>query len=216
MTVIRKPHNMITAYWDDMLYFLNEAERSERIRTRYDMFYQHALDLVQEKSELKEIAPSLPTFERRGIRYAILSSFLFLEAFINSQYYRQMDFEQKRPKDLTRAQKKNLDVAVMKTAFEDKWSKWIIEFIDNDDLQIKNQQEFKDIDKLRSWRNELTHYKLHHLEKIHKEIETIENARESILIVISTINWYYKLLGEEPEDWMARDMEHFATLSKVK
>ncbi|MBS1687164.1 MAG: hypothetical protein JSS96_00450 [Bacteroidetes bacterium] len=205
---------MITAYWDDMLYFLQKAEKSERVRARYDTFYITALNEISQ-SELKEKIPNLPPFERRGIRYAILSSFLFLEAFINSEYYRKMNFENSRPDDLTKMQKKNLDTAVMKTPFEDKWSKWISEFVDDENLQPKNHQEFKNLDELRKWRNELTHYKLHHLKKIHNEIETIENARESVLIVIETINWYYRLLQEEPADWMAKDMEYFASLSKA-
>lgn len=105
---MRKPHNLITAYWDDMRHFQLEAEKVERVRELYDRCYIAAVVGLPDEDEVKKAMPNLPTFDKRGIRYAILSSCLFLEAFINQEYFDEMGFKNS-PSELNSTQKKNLD-----------------------------------------------------------------------------------------------------------
>lgn len=206
---MRKPHNLITAYWDDMRHFQLEAERVERVRELYDRCYTAAVSSLPDEDELKKAMPNLPTFDKRGIRYAILSSFLFLEAFINQEYFDEMGFKNS-PSELTPAQKKNLDLIIFKTSFEDKWSLWVSDFSEsrtgNKLNNLKGEKEFQELKKLKDWRNQLTHYKIHHLLLVAHEIETIDNAREAIRIAVQTVKWYFNHTKKEMPDWMKHEI----------
>lgn len=182
---MRKPHNLITSYWDDSVYFLNEAEKA----------------FSQFKGEENEILfPS----EKRGFRYAVLSSFLFLEAFINAEYVDQMNFNSSL-KDLSQLQINSLDADLLRTTFEDKWSKWINTFANNT-LPLKNDPVFSQLKELKDWRNHLTHYKIHRLYFVARDIENIECARKAQTIARNAVKWYFDITQFEIPEWIVRDV----------
>lgn len=176
---MRKPHNLVTYYWDDSKYFLAKAE------------IDHA-DL------------SFPIKDKRGIRYCILASFLFLEAFINAEYVDQMKFGNEL-NNLSDLQQKNLDDVIINTNFIDKWSLWI-NYIIGEKQNLKGGREYQDLNKLRGWRNQLTHYKIHKFMEVAHNLETIENAREANRIVGQTIKWYYQITNLKPADWIQNEI----------
>ncbi len=108
MTVIRKPHNLVTAYWIDIEYFLAQAEQAAA-------------------SKGPELTDILFPAQKRGIRFTILSSFLFLEAFINAEYFDEMGFKA-GPALMTEIHKQTLYDKIMSIYFDDKWSVWIEKF----------------------------------------------------------------------------------------
>lgn len=189
MSAIRKPHNLVTAYWDDVEYFLQEAE--------------NAAD-GKGPTETDILFPA----QKRGMRYAILSSFLFLEAFINAEYFDEMDFK-KGPSSMTDIQKHHLDEVIINASFDEKWSTWVEDICQKGKQNLKGGKEFQELKTLKFWRNHLTHYKIHHLMVIAKDIETIENARKARLIAMQTISWYYHLTGKKIPDWIKRDILAF-------
>ncbi|PWK72897.1 hypothetical protein LX99_04227 [Mucilaginibacter oryzae] len=184
--MIRKPHNLVTAYWDDLIYFLNEAENTPK--------------RVVEGN----LTVSFPS-DKRGIRYTILSAFLFLEAFINAEFLDQMGLSAKTS-EISEFQKHILDQQLIETLFEDKWSKWLNLISPMNKEKLKGDKPFQDLMKLKDWRNHLTHYKLHQLFLVAKEIETIENAREACAIAIQAISFYYQVTGLAPSEWVSRDI----------
>ncbi|MGO4289880.1 hypothetical protein [Chitinophaga sp. RAB17] len=186
MTVIRKPHNLVTAYWDDIEYFLQQAEAAEVLKG-------------------PEPADILFPTQKRGMRFTILSSFLFLEAFINAEYFDEMGFKN-GPTSMTETQKYDLDNSIMNTYFDDKWSTWIEKICQNGKQSLKGTKEFQEIRKLKDWRNHLTHYKIHSLLLVASDIETIENAREAAAIVVRVLRWYYVLTRKEVPEWINRDI----------
>jgi len=206
--VIGKPHNLVTAYWDDMRHFQLEAESVEKVRELYDRCYTAAMRSLPDDNKLKKVAPNLPTFDRRGIRYAILSSFLFLEAFINQEYFGEMGFKNS-PSELTNTQKKNLDKIIIETSFDEKWSLWVSDFSETrtgNKLKLKGETEYQELMKLKGWRNHLTHYKIHHVMLVADEIEIIDNSREAVKIAIQTVKWYFKHTKKEMPEWMRNEL----------
>lgn len=182
--MIRKPHNLVTAYWDDCEYFLLQV-----------------LSIVPKRVEnIDYIDPK----DKRPIRYAILSSFLFLEAFINAEYFDHNGYED--PKMISIEEKKQLDKKLIFTKFDDKWSNWIEDFCHDDKLHLKGNNQFQAIGQLKDWRNRLTHYKLHELMVIANDIETIENAKKANQIAIGALQWYYSLTKKEVPKWINRDV----------
>ncbi len=119
MAIIRKPHNLVTEYWDDTQYFLQYAETIERQRTD----------------------KSLP-FDKRGCRYSMLSSFLFLEAFINAEYVDRIH-PTTSITDLSNIQKHNLDEMLMNTLFEVKWNAWVKMLANDNTLNFKGDAFFQ-------------------------------------------------------------------------
>lgn len=103
----------------------------------------------------------VPKFDTWGCRYTILSSFLYLEAFINSEFFSHM-FPAISPRDLSPVQIATLDQKMIKTRFGDKWSIWIEEII-GDKLNLKGDREHQELMQLTCWRNHLTHYKIQHM-----------------------------------------------------
>jgi hypothetical protein len=186
MNSVRKPHNLITSYWDDIEYFLAEAEKAPSTKG---------------PGQVDILFPA----QKRGMRFGILSSFLFLEAFINAEYFDEMKFTT-GPAEITQLQKLNLDNAIMNTNFDDKWSTWIEKFCQTDNMKLRAGKEFQQIRKLKEWRNHLTHYKIHDLMLVARQIETIENTREAKAIVVRAIQWYYRLTQKEVPDWIKRDI----------
>jgi len=206
--VIRKPHNLVRAYWDDMRHFQIEAENVEKVRELYDRCYTAAMRNLPDDNELKKAVPNLPTFDKRGIRYVILSSFLFLEAFINQEYLDEMGFKNS-PIELTNTQKKNLDKIIFETSFDEKWSLWISDFSETrtgDKLKVKGETEYQELMKLKDWRNQLTHYKIHHLMSV-SQIESINNSREAVKIAVQTVKWYSKHTKKEMPEWMKNELD---------
>jgi hypothetical protein len=206
---VRKPHNLVTAYWDDMKNFHFESEKVESVRELYDRCYTTAISNLQEDNKLKKIIPNLPTFDRRGIRYTILSSFLFLEAFINQEYYNEIGFKNSIS-ELTPTQKKSLDKIIIETSFEEKWSLWISDFLETGTgsiVKVKGGKEFQDLMKLKGWRNHLTHYKIHHLQFVADRIESIENSREAFRIAVQTVKWYFNLTKKDMPEWIKKELE---------
>nr|WP_067054285.1 hypothetical protein [Mucilaginibacter sp. L294] len=179
----RKPHNLITSYWDDSQYFSTAA-----------------LALIPKKIEEHDyISPE----NKRMIRYAILSSFFFLEAFINAEYFEAEGYS--NPRGLTIAENNKLDSIFTETYFEDKWSKWIGFFCNDEELKVKGTKEFQNIKKLKDWRNYLTHYKLNNLMTANN-IETIANAKKANQIVVDALKWYYSLTKKQIPEWISRDV----------
>ena len=146
----------------------------------------------------------MPKFDTWGCRYTILSSFLYLEAFINSEFFSHV-FPSKSPRDLSPVQIATLDQRMVETRFEDKWSIWIEQII-GDKLNLKGDREHQELMQLARWRNHLTHYKIQLMMLIHSEIETIENAREAKRIAIQSTKWYYDLIKSEPPEWIQCDI----------
>jgi len=180
---VRKPHNLITEYWDDTEFFLQEAEKmeTERMSSQYPEVYN-----------------------KRNLRYCILSSFLFLEAFINGEYFTQMNYVG-QIKDLNISQKTNLNNA-LKIPFEDKWSKWIIDFSKDKKFNFGNVNAFKNIKRLKIWRNQLSHYKIHELYEVAHEIQTIKTARFAVRTATEAVRWYYEKTNFDVPDWIVRDI----------
>lgn len=208
---MRKPHNLVTAYWDDILYFLREAENAEGEREWYDTLDINVpSDLPEENLIKKQISSYLPPFKKRGIRYTILSSFLFLEAFINQEYFEGIH-PTEGPANLSNIQKKNLDKAMLETPFHDKWSLWI-EFIidakDSNKTKIKAKKEYQDLMELKGWRNYLTHYKIHNLMFVAHELESISTAREALRIAAQSVNWYFQLTKKEMPEWIEKEISN--------
>jgi hypothetical protein len=183
MSPVRKPHNLITEYWDDMEYFLAEAEKVEKWRVETD-------------------APISP---KRFIRHSILSAFLFLEAFINGEYFEQMNFAD-GIKSLKPIQKRDLETMIIKTSFDEKWSIWIGDFMEKPKPNLQNEVPYKNLLKLKGWRNQLTHYKMHELMIVAHEIQTIANAREARKITRQAIQWYYDKTKFKVPEWIERDI----------
>ncbi len=204
MGVIRKPHNLVTAYWDDILYFLAYSEKIEQERFLYDEMYQAALKNISANNPLKEKAPQLPTFDKRGFRYCILSSFLFLEAFINAEYTTNI-YKNIRINQLSPIQKNNIEDQ-LKKRFEEKWNDWIMLLAQNNTLKLKGEKPYQDLMKLINWRNHLTHYKIHNIMFVAHEIETIANARKAVFVARQTIKWYYSKTNFKTPEWILRDV----------
>ncbi|TFF34560.1 hypothetical protein [Mucilaginibacter psychrotolerans] len=183
MSPVRKPHNLITEYWDDMEYFLAEAEKVEKWRKETDA----------------------PIFPKRYIRHCILSAFLFLEAFINGEYFEQMNFADGIA-GLKPIQKRDLETMIIKTSFDEKWSSWVADFMEQSKPNLQNEVPYKNLLKLKSWRNQLTHYKLHELFIVAHNIQTISNAREARKFSQQAIRWYYDKTKFEVPEWIARDI----------
>ncbi|MBN9482514.1 MAG: hypothetical protein BGO70_18205 [Bacteroidetes bacterium 43-93] len=184
MSIVRKPHNLVTSYWDDSHFFSKAAS-----------------SLVPRKIEQYDY---LSPEEKRVIRYAILSSFLFLEAFINAEYFDEMGYVD--PRKISLLQKQNLDQILTDTYFEDKWSNWIENISKKGKQQLKGTKEFQKIKKLKDWRNHLTHYKIHNLMLVANDIETIANAIEANQTAKLAIAWYYNITGKNVPDWINRDI----------
>lgn len=180
---VRKPHNLITEYWDDTEIFLQEAEKMETERMSYEY-------------------PGV--YNKRNLRYCILSSFLFLEAFINGEYFTRIN-PVEQIKDLNSTQKANLDNA-LKIPFDDKWSKWIIDFSQSGTFNFGNEVPFKNIRKLKIWRNQLSHYKIHELYEVAHEIQTIKTARFAAATARDAVRWYYEKTKFDVPDWIVRDI----------
>jgi hypothetical protein len=186
MSIIRKPHNLVTAYWDDSEFFLNAAEvaESQKGTGEYDILFPD---------------------DKRGMRFTILSSFLFLEAFINAEYFNE-EVGHVTPESVSPAQRNMLDQMMIKTSFDDKWSKWIGSFCKNGKQDLKGRKEFQELKKLKELRNHLTHYKIHNLMLVAHEIETIVNAREANRIAKQTVEWYYQITEKKIPAWISRDI----------
>ncbi len=204
MSTIRKPHNLVTEYWDDILYFLTYAEKVEKNRLSYDGLYQTAVNNLPDNHIMKEKVPQLPTFDKRGCRYCILSSFLFLEAFINAEYTTNI-YEDKQLDQLSPIQKNNLDNQLMKP-FDEKWNEWVKLLAKDDALKLKGHKAYQDLMRLKNWRNHLTHYKIHNLMLVAHELETIANAREAFFFVCQAIEWYYLTTKFDIPEWIQRDI----------
>lgn len=181
--MIRKPHNLITEYWDDAEYFLAEAEKMELERMGY-------------------AEPRV--YNKRSIRHCILSSFFFLEAFINGEYFERMNFGGPIS-ELNLSQREVLEGA-MKISFEQKWSKWINEFIGKDKINLENETAFKNLRQLRILRNFLAHYKIQDLMLVAHDIQTIETARRARQIAADAVKWYYDKTTFVIPEWIARDV----------
>ena len=189
--IVRKPVNLVTQYWDDMEEFLSDAEKA-------DSKYKAYLSSISEQER------ALPKLDTWGCRYTILSSFLYLEALINLEYFNYM-FPSISPRELKLTQKATLDKKMRDTPFDRKWSTWI-ETIVGRELNLRECQEHKELMLLKGWRNYLTHYKIQHMLLIHEEIETIEKARDAKRIAIQSTKWYYDITQIEPAEWIQRDI----------
>lgn len=189
--IVRKPNNLITKYWDDMEGFLADAKKVDR---NYELYL----------SNLDKEERALPKFNTWGCRYTILSSFLYLEAFINLEYFHHL-FPTPSPKELNQTQIANLDRTMIETHFDEKWSTWIENFVGKK-LKLKGEREYQELMQLKNWRNHLTHYKIQHMMFIHKEIETVEGAIEAKRIAVQSTKWYYDITQVEIPEWIQRDV----------
>ncbi|SDP13086.1 hypothetical protein SAMN05428975_0419 [Mucilaginibacter sp. OK268] len=205
MSIIRKPHNLITYYWDDMEYFLSEAEKSNDIYSVQNSFYKIALKSIPDNEEVKIKVPNLPVFDKRNIRFCILSSFLFLEAFINGEYFESLEFKN-TIRELNPSQIQTLESEMVRTYFDEKWSRWVALFMKDPHANLKGDLAFQNMKKLKEWRNRLTHYKIQELMEIAHDVQCIENAREAKRIVVDVIAWYYSKTKRKIPDWVRRDI----------
>lgn len=181
---IRKPHNLVTLYWDDCEYFFQRCQ------------------LLQPRNIEEHIY--LSPVEKREIRYCILSSVLFLEAFINAEYFSYKGYTD--PRTLSNVEKDNLKKEIFKPSLTYKWSNWLEEFLQEPRHDLRQTEQFRNILKIINWRNQLTHYKIHDLMLVATEVETIESAKQSYQIVRESIGWFYDVTKNEIPDWIRRDI----------
>ena len=107
--------------------------------------------------------------------------------------------------ELNLSQREVLESA-MKVSFEQKWSKWINEFIGKDKINLENETAFKNLRQLRILRNFLTHYKIQDLMLVAHDIQTIETARRARQIATDAVKWYYEKTTFVIPEWIARDV----------
>ena len=51
---MKRPHNLLTGYWSDMIHFLRGAEKNESTRGFYNMLYTAAISSLPKDDDLRK------------------------------------------------------------------------------------------------------------------------------------------------------------------